>query len=284
MAKNLVIVESPAKAKTITKYLGPDFEVTSSFGHLRDLPASKLGVDVDHNFEPHYIVIQKRRKIAKQVQEDARNREAIYLAPDPDREGEAISWHLQRLLLDDEEAQAKKAAKKANDDAAAGKKRPKAKAAAKNGRKIYRISFHEITPQAVKAAIQHPTSIDLKKVDAQQARRILDRLVGYSLSPLLWKKVGRGLSAGRVQSVALRLIVDREKEIEAFTPREYWLIDAELKKADGAASFKAQLEKINGKKVEVKTKDEAERIAKEDRKSTRLNSSHSAKSRMPSSA
>ncbi|MBI4598144.1 MAG: type I DNA topoisomerase [Candidatus Omnitrophica bacterium] len=263
MAKKLVIVESPAKAKTIHKILGSDFDVTSSFGHLRDLPASKLGVDVDHNFEPQYIVIQKRRKIAKQVQEDARGCDAIYLAPDPDREGEAISWHLQRLLLDDEEAQAKKAAKRANDEAASGKKRPKAKRAAQDGRKIYRVTFHEITPQAIKAAIQHPTAIDLKLVNAQQARRILDRLVGYSLSPLLWKKVGRGLSAGRVQSVALRLIVDREKEIEAFRPQEYWLIDAELKKTAGGAAFKAQLDKVNGKKVEMKTQDEAERLAKE---------------------
>ncbi|MBI3996569.1 MAG: type I DNA topoisomerase [Candidatus Omnitrophica bacterium] len=278
MVKNLVIVESPAKAKTITKYLGPDFEVTSSFGHLRDLPASKLGVDVEHDFEPHYIVIQKRRKIAKQLQEDARGREAIYLAPDPDREGEAISWHLERLLLDDDITQAEKQAKAQEKqrakDLAKGKtpaKTPRAargKAAQQNGRKIYRITFHEITPQAVKAAIQHPRAIDLKKVDAQQARRILDRLVGYSLSPLLWKKVGRGLSAGRVQSVALRLIVDREREVEAFVPQEYWTIEAELKKTGTDAAFKAQLEKIGGKKADINTKDVAERVAEELRRQT----------------
>jgi DNA topoisomerase-1 len=273
-AKNLVIVESPAKAKTITKYLGPGFEVTSSYGHLRDLPASKLGVDVEHDFAPHYIVIQKRRKIAKQLQEDARGREVIYLAPDPDREGEAISWHLERLLLDDEVAQADKAAKKQAKQAADGAeiaapaKPPKgAKGAGPQGRKIYRIAFHEITPQAVKEAISHPTQIDLKKVDAQQARRVLDRLVGYSLSPLLWKKIGRGLSAGRVQSVTLRLIVDREREIEAFVPQEYWTIEIELQKA-GEAVFKARLEKVQDQKAEVKNKADADRLAEDLRRQT----------------
>ncbi len=264
MVKNLVIVESPAKAKTIHKILGPEFDVTSSMGHLRDLPASRLGVDVEHNFEPHYIVIQKRRKLAKQLQEEARGRAAVYLAPDPDREGEAISWHLERLLRDDEAAQAKKAsATAARRSATTAKKPSKGKGAERNGRKIYRITFHEITPQAVKAAVQHPGAIDLKKVNAQQARRILDRLVGYSLSPLLWKKVGRGLSAGRVQSVALRIIVDREKEVEAFVPQEYWTIEAELQKAAGGSSFTAQLEKIGGKKAEIKTTQEAERITSE---------------------
>jgi DNA topoisomerase-1 len=267
MAKNLVIVESPAKAKTIHKILGSDFDVTSSMGHLRDLPASKLGVDVERDFEPHYIVIQKRRKFAKQLQEEARNRQAVYLAPDPDREGEAISWHIDRLLRDDEAAQAQKAARqsaKRNGLPAPAASLGEAKrAGAQAGRKIVRITFHEITPQAVRAAIQHPRAIDLKKVNAQQARRILDRLVGYSLSPLLWKKVGRGLSAGRVQSVALRLIVDREKQIEAFVPQEYWTIDAELRKAGQAASFKARLEKIGDKKADIKAKAEAERIAAE---------------------
>ncbi len=276
MATRLVIVESPAKAKTIHKILGPDFDVTSSMGHLRDLPASRLGVDVEHDFAPHYIVIQKRRKFAKQLQEEARGREAVYLAPDPDREGEAISWHLERLLLDDDEVQAKKAAKRATGKdgkekpaspkgkkAAAGRNGLPAAARQQAGRKIYRITFHEITPDAIKAAVQHPRSIDLKKVNAQQARRVLDRLVGYSLSPLLWKKVGRGLSAGRVQSVTLRLTVDREKEIEAFKSQEYWTIEAELQKAAGGSPFKAQLEKIGDKKAEVKVKAEAERIAEE---------------------
>lgn len=255
-SKHLVIVESPTKAKTIHKILGAEFDVTSSMGHLRDLPSSKLGVDVEHDFEPHYIVIQKRRKIAKQLQEDARGRSAVYLAPDPDREGEAISWHLAKLLEDDDVAQAKKALQKPQ--LAASKRTTKR--AGRNGRKIYRITFHEITPQAVKTAIQHPTKINLRKVNAQQARRILDRLVGYSLSPLLWRKIGRGLSAGRVQSVALRLTVDREKEIEAFVPREYWTIDAELHKVGEEALFKAQLDNISGHKAEVKTKDDAERI------------------------
>jgi len=264
MAKNLVIVESPAKAKTIHKILGSDFDVTSSMGHLRDLPSSRLGVDVERNFAPHYIVIQKRRKFAKQLQEAARGRKAIYLAPDPDREGEAISWHLERLLLDDEAAQAQKAQKAAEKRAkpAAGPtKSPRAAAAHRNGRRIYRIAFYEITPQAIKAAIQHPRQIDLKKVDAQQARRILDRLVGYSLSPLLWKKVGRGLSAGRVQSVALRLIVDREKEIEAFVPQEYWTIEAQLRKGPEGVPFAARLERIGEKKAEITNQSDAERIA-----------------------
>ncbi|MBI3009469.1 MAG: type I DNA topoisomerase [Candidatus Omnitrophica bacterium] len=263
MAKYLVIVESPAKAKTIHKILGRDFDVTSSMGHLRDLPASKLGVDVEKNFEPHYIVIQKRRKVARQIQEQARGREAVYLAPDPDREGEAISWHLERLLKDDAEAQSKKKEKKP----AKGKASSKSKKLQRNGLKIYRIAFHEITPQAVRFAIEHPRGIDLKKVNAQQARRILDRLVGYSLSPLLWKKVRRGLSAGRVQSVTLRLIVDREKEIEAFVSQEYWSIEAELKKQDVAsASFKAQLDKIDGKKADVSNKTSAEGIVEDIRK------------------
>lgn len=249
MAKKLVIVESPAKAKTIHTILGKDFDVASSMGHLVDLPTSKLGVDVENSFEPHYIVIRKRMKIAKQLQQEARGKTTIYLAPDPDREGEAISWHLANLLRKD-------AAKHGD------------------GHRIYRITFHEITPEAVKAALKRPGDIDLRKVNAQQARRILDRLVGYSLSPLLWKKIGRGLSAGRVQSVALRLIVDREKEIEQFVPREYWTIEADLKKpgaplparsdeGQAGGSFKARLEKVGDKTVSIATKPEADRIAAE---------------------
>jgi DNA topoisomerase-1 len=257
--KKLVIVESPTKAKTIHKILGTEFDVTSSMGHLRDLPASKLGVDVERNFEPHYIVIQKRRKIAKQLQEQARGRAAVYLAPDPDREGEAISWHLAKLLRDDEEAQAKKTVAT---NTRAVSKRSKRADGSRDGRQILRITFHEITPEAVKAAIKHPKTINLNLVNAQQARRILDRLVGYSLSPLLWRKIGRGLSAGRVQSVALRLIVDREKEIEAFVPQEYWTIEAQLKKGHGQP-FLARLEKIGEKNADIKTGPEAERIAGE---------------------
>ncbi len=264
MAKNLVIVESPAKAKTIHKILGPEFDVTSSMGHLRDLPASQLGVDIEHDFAPHYIVIQKRRKVAKQVQEEARGREAVYLAPDPDREGEAISWHLERLLRDDEAAQAKKAGRRTASPAAGkAKGASRQKPSDRNGRRIYRIVFHEITPQAVRAAVAHPRTIDVRKVDAQQARRILDRLVGYSLSPLLWRKVGRGLSAGRVQSVTLRMIVDREKAIEAFVPQEFWTVEALLQKAGAGGPFTAQLEKVDDRKPELKAGEDAERIAEE---------------------
>ncbi len=262
MAKNLVIVESPAKAKTIHKILGKDFEVTSSMGHLVDLPASKLGVDVEHDFSPQYIVIQQRRKLAKQLQQDARGKDAIYLAPDPDREGEAISWHLARLLREDE-AKQRKHAKTATTSSKTTSKTGRSASAQRDGRKIYRITFHEITPQAVKAALQHPGEIDVNKVNAQQARRILDRLVGYSLSPLLWKKVGRGLSAGRVQSVALRLVVEREQAIDAFVPEEYWTIDAKLQKVGAEGSFIAQLEKIGEKKVHIKTNDEAQRLVAE---------------------
>jgi len=266
MAKKLVIVESPTKAKTINKILGKDFDVTSSMGHLVDLPASKLGVDVEKNFEPHYIIIQKRRKIAKQLQQEARGKDAIYLAPDPDREGEAISWHIANLLRDDEAKQAQKDGVKIQSHSMRKARRlSKSAPSEQNGRKIYRITFHEITPQAVKTAIQHPGEIDLKKVNAQQARRILDRLVGYSLSPLLWRKVGRGLSAGRVQSVALRLIVEREREIEAFVPQEYWTIEAKLRKTQGAdqTPFVAQLEKIGPEKAQLKTNDDADRIVQE---------------------
>jgi len=265
MAKKLVIVESPAKARTISKILGKEFDVTSSMGHLIDLPTSRLGVNVEGDFEPHYIVIRKRLKIAKQLRMQARKKEAIYLATDPDREGEAISWHLAKLLRDDEAAEAEKAKKKAAKAQArqTTKRRSRVRVSkgAPDGRKIYRVTFEEITPEAVQAAMRRPGEIDIKKVDAQQARRILDRLVGYSLSPLLWKKVRRGLSAGRVQSVALRVVVDREREIEAFVPREYWTIDTELKKPKDAVSFKAQLEKIGDRPAEIKTRQDAERIA-----------------------
>jgi len=264
MAKNLVIVESPAKANTLHKILGKEFDVASSMGHLVDLPASKLGVDVDRDFKPHYIVIRKRMKIAKQLQQEARGKDVIYLAPDPDREGEAISWHLVNLLREDEAKQAKKARTPTRSKPALhAPKSPSATATKRDGRKIYRVTFHEITPQAVRAAVAHPRQIDLRKVNAQQARRILDRLVGYSLSPLLWKKVGRGLSAGRVQSVALRLVVEREKAIEAFIQQEYWTITADLKKGGSESAFKAQLEKIGDKKAALHTKAEAERITAE---------------------
>jgi len=194
--KNLVIVESPTKAKTISKFLNKDYVVESSFGHVRDLPKSKMGIDIENNFEPQYEIPTKAKKQVTKLKELAKKAEMIYFATDQDREGEAIAWHLNYLL------------------------KPK---------HSKRITFHEITKSAVEEALKKPGKINLKLFDAQQARRILDRLVGYKLSPLLWRKVRRGLSAGRVQTVALRLIVEREKEIEKFGKKEYWTIDASLK-------------------------------------------------------
>ena len=198
MAKHsLVIVESPAKAKTIGKYLGKDFEVKACMGHLRDLPKSTLGVDLEHDFEPVYKPIKGKEDIIADLKKSAKSADMVYLATDPDREGEAISWHLKQLLdLPDE--------------------------------KTRRVTFNEITKNVVQESIQEPRDIDQKLVDAQQARRILDRIVGYELSPLLWKKIRRGLSAGRVQSVATRMVDDRDREIEEFKPEEYWTLDANL--------------------------------------------------------
>ena len=234
MSKSLVIVESPAKANTINKILGKDFTVKSSMGHIMDLPGSKMGIDIENGFEPKYIMIPKKKKTVSALKNDAKDKEKIYLATDPDREGEAISWHLYNLL---------------------GKKK-----------NIRRVAFHEITKHAIEEAFKHPGDIDESKVDAQQARRILDRLVGYSISPLLWRKVGRGLSAGRVQSVAVRIIVERENEIRAFIPREYWEIEAELKKEGlhhGINTLIAKLDKVEGKKIEIAKKEEASDIRAE---------------------
>jgi DNA topoisomerase-1 len=200
--KSLVIVESPAKAKTINKILGHDFSVKASIGHIKDLPKKELGVDVDNDFKPHYEIIAGKEKIIKELRSAANNAEKVYIATDPDREGEAIAYHIAEEI------------KKEKDQRKVDEKK-----------KIYRVTFHEITEKAVKEAIKNPGEIDMHKVEAQQARRILDRLVGYNLSPFLWKKVRRGLSAGRVQSVAVRLIVDREREIESFKKREYWTIE-----------------------------------------------------------
>ena len=217
--KNLVIVESPTKAKTIAKFLGSNYKVESSFGHVRDLPKSKLGVDVENNFEPTYAIPAKAKKRVTDLKKLAENSDLIYYATDEDREGEAISWHLAEIL-----------------------KTPKDK--------VKRIVFHEITEEAIKEALANPRGIDLNLVDAQQARRVLDRLVGYKLSPFLWKKVARGLSAGRVQSVAVRLIVEREREIKAFEPKEYWTIDAEFFKPENQdLTFEAKLAQIDGKPV-----------------------------------
>ena len=234
MAKNLVIVESPAKAKTINKFLGKNFTVEASMGHIIDLPKSKLGIDVENDFKPQYVVINDRKKNLSALKKAAKGKEVIYLAADPDREGEAISWHIGNALKDD-------------------------------SKKCYRVSFDEITKDAVLEAFKHPRDIDMHLVNAQQARRILDRIVGYTLSPILWRKVARGLSAGRVQSVAVRLIVEREEEIRKFKPDEYWEIEAELKrKADQPADkFKAKLDKHDNKKVEIKKQHEADRILTE---------------------
>ena len=231
MAKNLVIVESPAKAKTINKFLGKNFLVTSSMGHIIDLPKSRLGIDVENDFKPEYIVISDRKKNLSALKKEAKGKEAIYLAADPDREGEAISWHIGNALADTK-------------------------------KKFHRVSFDEITKDAVTEAFKHPRDINMSLVNAQQARRILDRIVGYTISPILWKKVARGLSAGRVQSVVVRLIVEREEQIRAFKPDEYWEMAAELKrKADTPKEkFTAKLASYKDKKIEVKTKVEADRI------------------------
>ena len=218
--QNLVIVESPTKAKTIERYLGKNFKVVASKGHLRDLPKSKMGVDIEHNYEPHYISIRGKGDLIKSLKKEAAKADAVYLASDPDREGEAISWHLAHLLGLDLNAP-------------------------------IRVEFNEITKDAIKEAFKNPRKIDMDLVDAQQARRILDRLVGYTLSPILWKKVKKGLSAGRVQSIAVKLIIDRENEIKAFVPEEYWTLEGQFKKEKkaftanyyGTSAEKANLEK-----------------------------------------
>lgn len=227
-AKKLIIVESPTKARTLGKFLGDAYVVTASNGHIRDLPKSKLGIGVDHDFVPDYTIPNDKKEVVLRLQKEAKSADEIYLATDPDREGEAIAWHIQFIL---------------------GKNVPK------------RITFHEITADAVKDALSHPRAIDQHLVDAQQARRILDRLVGYKLSPLLWRKVRVGLSAGRVQSVALRLIVDREREALAFKPVEYWSLEAKVK--DGGREFIVTLLKIAGKKVEIGTGLEADQVEQE---------------------
>ncbi|MBN1595175.1 type I DNA topoisomerase [candidate division FCPU426 bacterium] len=228
MKKNLVIVESPAKAKTINKFLGKAYLVKASMGHVRDLPKSKLGVDIEDGFKPHYITIRSRSKILKELKRLAAKVESIYLAPDPDREGEAISWHLTHELK------------------------------SKNNR-VCRIMFNEITKRAVEQAILHPLDINENMVNAQQARRILDRIVGYSLSPLLWKKVRKGLSAGRVQSVAVRLVVNREREIEQFQPREYWKIEVDLKTA-AEEVFTALVTHRDGLRLEICNQAESQQM------------------------
>ena len=233
MASKLVIVESPAKARTLNKILGRSYSVKASVGHVRDLPRASLGVDIDKGFIPNYVIPAAKKKIVGEIKKAASKASSIYLATDPDREGEAISWHLvQAARLE------------------------------KNDIPIQRVVFHEITKDAVQEAFQSPRSIDMNLVDAQQARRILDRLVGYKLSPLLWRKVQRGLSAGRVQSVTVKMIVDREREIQDFIPQEYWIMEVELAPPEGKeASFKARLFALaDGTKLDIGNKDEAERV------------------------
>ncbi len=235
MPKNLVIVESPAKARTIQKFLGRDYDVEASMGHVRDLPKSELGVDVDNSFAPRYVVPRDKRAVVKDLKERAKSAQAIFLATDPDREGEAIAWHLVNAIAAD-------------------------------SKPLRRIEFHEITKEAIQRAVKAPRQIDMKRVDAQQARRVLDRLVGYNLSPLLWRKVRRGLSAGRVQSVAVRLVVEREREIEDFNPVEYWTVEADLAKKHGKTArskppiFRATLVQAQGKKPELANAEDANRV------------------------
>jgi DNA topoisomerase I len=227
MSDYLVIVESPAKAKTIERYLGKKYKVRASMGHIRDLPKSQMGVDTDNQYNPKYITIRGKGPVLKELKTAAKKAKKIYLAADPDREGEAIAWHLAHSLDLDISSDC-------------------------------RVVFNEITKDAIKESFKHPRPINMDLVDAQQARRILDRLVGYNISPLLWKKVKKGLSAGRVQSVALRLIIDRENEIKSFTPEEYWSIEAEFKK--GKSNFSASFYGLNGKKIELKSEQEVKDI------------------------
>ena len=225
--KNLVIVESPAKAKTIEKYLGRNYKVVASVGHIRDLKKSTMSIDFENNYEPQYINIRGKGPLINSLKKEAKNAKKVYLASDPDREGEAISWHLAHILGLDEHD--------------------------KN-----RVVFNEITKDAVKNAFVEPRAIDMDLVDAQQARRVLDRIVGYSISPILWKKVKKGLSAGRVQSVALKLIIDRENEIKAFKPEEYWTIDGSFKK--GTKKFQAAFYGMNGKKMKLETNEDVQKV------------------------
>lgn len=235
MSKKLVIVESPAKAKTINKILGGDYIVKASMGHVRDLPVKSLGVDLEDNFTPQYVVVEDRQKVVKELMEAVSHCDAVYLAPDPDREGEAIAWHLKAVLEG-----------KVPEDC------------------FFRVTYNEITPRAVLEAFEHPTQIDQKLVDAQQARRVLDRIVGYKVSPLLWTRIRRGLSAGRVQSVALRLVCEREASILGFKSEPYWLFGAEVRKQVAPQDpFTVRLARIKGEKAEVKTLEAAEAITKD---------------------
>jgi len=259
MARSLVIVESPAKAKTINKYLGRNYTVKASYGHVMDLPKKELGINIKRNFEPTYEVSPDKTHVVESLRKAAEKSDAIYLAADPDREGEAICAHLAEVL---KPTMAAKNGKNGSNGAGKKKKRKPRKGqeeAELRKNHIFRVMFNEITPRAIRAAFEHPGQINENLVDAQQARRVLDRLVGYKISPLLWDKVRRGLSAGRVQTVALRLIVEREREIRAFTPVEYWTLHAQLAAAE-PPSFEAKLAKHKGEDIEVHTQAEADAI------------------------
>ena len=229
MAKYLVIVESPAKVKTIKKFLGSSYEVVASQGHVRDLPKSQLGFDPEHDYEVKYITIRGKGDLLASLRKEVKKAEKIYLATDPDREGEAISWHLYYALK-------------------------------LENKKVYRITFNEITKNAVKESLKHPREINLDLVDAQQARRVLDRMVGYRISPLLWAKIKRGLSAGRVQSVALRIICDREAQIDAFIPEEYWTLDVALKAEGEKNSLLAKYYGTTSGKINLTDKDQVDKV------------------------
>ena len=228
---NLVIVESPAKAKTIKKYLGSDFEVRASMGHVRDLPKSKLGVDIENDFKPDYVNMKDKASTIKELKTQAKKSDIVYLATDPDREGEAISWHLSHILGIDENSPV-------------------------------RVTFNEITRSGIMNGMKNPRQLDMDLIDAQQARRVLDRIMGYKLSPFLWKKVRRGLSAGRVQSVAVRIIVERENEIRNFVSQEYWSIEAKLNASSSRKAFVAKLSEVDGEKVQIDNKDQSDELLK----------------------
>lgn len=232
MADKLVIVESPAKANTIKKFLGGSTKVVASMGHIRDLPKSKMGIDIEHDFEPEYINIRGKGDLIKSLKKEGKQAKKIFIATDPDREGEAIAWHLATILKEEKD-------------------------------KITRVTFNEITKSAVQKAIKEPRQIDINLVDAQQARRVLDRIVGYKMSPVLWKKVKRGLSAGRVQSVAVKLIVDREEQIENFIPEEYWNLYANLQDTESKKELEARFYGKDGKKQEIHSEEEINQILKE---------------------
>ncbi|MGD8764416.1 MAG: type I DNA topoisomerase, partial [Desulfobacteraceae bacterium] len=231
MSKPLVIVESPTKVRTVKKYLGNDFNIAATVGHIKDLPNKEMGIDIENGFKPEYRTIPGKQKVIKALKQAAGDAQDIYLAPDPDREGEAIAWHTAEILK-------------------------------KKGRKFYRVLFHELTKDAIKKAISTPDDLDAHKYEAQQARRILDRLVGYQISPLLWRKVKGGLSAGRVQSVALRIICEREREIQAFEPQEYWSITAHLE-GSTPPPFTAKLVKKNTEKIKIPNETTANKILAE---------------------